>query len=44
MEKREVVSITNWEYNELAPRVLLVAFLLLGLDILLGMTLLRTLP
>jgi Ca-activated chloride channel family protein len=44
MEKREVVSISTWEYQELAPRFLLVAFLLLALDVLLGMTWLRILP
>ncbi len=44
MEKREAVAITTWEYNELAPKFLLAAFLLLVLDVLLGMTLLRTLP
>jgi Ca-activated chloride channel homolog len=44
MEKHDVVTVSTWEYNELAPKFLLGAFLLLALDFLLGLTVLRTLP
>ena len=44
LEKREAYSTTKWEYKELAPVFLLAAFLLLALDLLLGMTILRILP
>jgi Ca-activated chloride channel family protein len=44
MEKREAVSVSTWEYQELAPRFLMGAFLLLALDFLLGITFFRTLP
>ena len=44
LEKRDVVTVTDWEYQEWAPYFLLAAFLLLALDALLEMTVLRTLP
>ena len=44
LEKREAVTVTHWEYRELAPGLLLAVFLLLALDAVLGMTVLRTLP
>jgi Ca-activated chloride channel family protein len=44
LEKRDSVTVTNWEYNELGAYFLLAAFLILALDMVLGLTLLRTLP
>ncbi|HVZ79473.1 MAG TPA: VWA domain-containing protein [bacterium] len=44
LEKREVTVTSHWEYNELASYFLLSAFALLALELLLGTTLLRTLP
>jgi Ca-activated chloride channel family protein len=44
LEKREVTVTSHWDYNELAPYFLLVAFCFLALDILLEATVLRTLP
>jgi len=44
LEKRDMVTVTDWEYQEWTPYFLLAAFLLLALDILLETTVLRTLP
>jgi Ca-activated chloride channel family protein len=44
LEKRDQVTVTNWEYQEWAPYFLLAAFVILFLDTFLGMTFLRTLP
>ena len=44
LEKRDEVTVTNWEYQEWAPYFLLAAFMILLLDAFLGMTFLRTLP
>jgi len=44
MEKREAVTVSRWEYRELAPFVLMAVFALLGLEMLLRTTVLRTLP
>lgn len=44
LEKRDVSTVTHWEYQELASFFLLGAFLLLALDMGLEMTVLRTLP
>jgi len=44
MQKREMLSVASWEYRELAPAILLGAFLLLAVDFILGLTVLRTLP
>jgi Ca-activated chloride channel family protein len=44
LEKRDSVTVTDWEYNELGAYFLLAAFLILALDMVLGLTLLRTLP
>ena len=44
LEKRDAVTVTDWEYNELGAYFLLAAFLILALDMVLGLTLLRTLP
>ncbi len=44
LEKREAVTVTDWEYNELGAYFLLAAFLILALDMVLGLTVLRTLP
>jgi len=44
LEKRDEVTVTEWEYQEWAPFFLLLAFVLLAFDALLEMTLLRTLP
>ncbi len=44
LEKHDVVTVTHWEYNELAAYFLLGAFILLLFDMGLEMTVLRTLP
>lgn len=44
MEKRDVVTVSRWEYRELAPFVMLLVFGLLVLEMLLRTTVLRTLP
>ena len=44
LEKRDAVTVTDWEYQELGSYFLLAAFLLLALGMALELTLLRTLP
>ena len=44
LEKRDVVTVTDWEYQELGSYFLMIAFLFLALDMALEMTVLRTLP
>ncbi len=44
MEKREAVSVTRWEYRELAPLVMMIVFMLLAIELLTRTTILRTLP
>ncbi len=44
LARHDAVTTSRWEYRELAPNLLLGAFLLLFLDFLLGLTVLRTLP
>jgi Ca-activated chloride channel family protein len=44
LEKKEVLVTTHWEYDELAPYFLIVAFFLLAFDLGMEMTVLRTLP
>lgn len=44
MERRDAVTVTRWEYRELAPWVMLAVFGLLCLELLARTTVLRTLP
>jgi Ca-activated chloride channel family protein len=44
LEKRDVTVTTHWEYQELASYFLIAAFLILALDLLLEVSVLRTLP
>ncbi len=44
LEKREAVTVSRWEYRELTPLVMIAIFILVGLEVLLRMTILRTLP
>jgi len=44
LEKHDAVTVTDWQYNELGAYFLLAAFLILALDMVLGLTVLRTLP
>jgi Ca-activated chloride channel family protein len=44
LEKRDVTVTTHWEYDELAAYFLIAAFFILALDLLLEVSVLRTLP